>query len=112
LDFEYDRINENTLGLLKVAGQCTLSIDGSDDQCNDGVTNIIALCPKQYLLGIVRFEGETQSSDKIMIELDKYKQELDEMKVEINGLITDNENKMKSMRAKFVEKYGESMAIQ
>jgi len=111
IDNEYEMTKQRTIGLIQTAGQCTLSIDGSDDQCRDAVSNVLALCPHPYLLGSIRFENEKQNPDTIMIELGKFKQELDDLKMNVNGLITYNENKMKSLQTKFIEKYGQSMAI-
>jgi len=111
LDTEYTKTKLLLFEKLKSVCQCTLSVDGSDDQCNESLSNVVALCPHPHLLGTIRFDEESQTADRILIEIDDIKKEVENIGIRVNCIITDNENKMKSLRSKFVDKYVASMAI-
>jgi len=100
------RLQEKVYASLQTTGCCTLSVDGAEDQCKGQVSHVCALTPQAHFLGTIRFGTTPQTHHAILKELSPFRERLSGLNVEILGLVTDNEAKMKLARDLHFEMHG------
>jgi len=101
LTLEEVRLRKMMEKALTKAQFCTLSVDGAEDQGKMHVYHVCALTPRPYFLGTIRFGATTHSAKKILDELAPFMDRLEQLTVDVVGMMTDNEPRMVSLRETF-----------
>lgn len=106
LDREKARLEAMVRASLKGVGHCTLSTDGADDGCKEQVSHVCALTPAPHFLGSLRFGTDSQTAERIVEGLEPHRQAVEKLGVQVVGIISDNEAKMRAARQLFHERFG------
>lgn len=109
LDREQARLNARVRASLKATGHCTLSTDGADDGCKEQVSHVCALTPAPHFLGSLRFGTDSQTAERIVQGLEPHRKFVANLGVRIQGIISDNEPKMRAARQLFHDSFGGCM---
>lgn len=96
---------------LAEKGYTWLGVDGSSDNHNSNITHILALTPKPLVLRVYHTGTKKQSSNEIFEQTKLAHQYVSSLHVETDGLLTDNENKMRSVQTQYTQEYSDEDAI-
>jgi hypothetical protein len=90
---------------LQKQGSVVLIPDGSSDSCQEHITHVIAVPPDQKpcLLKVLNHHTDKPSAENIAASLKTTITELQKDNITTNGILSDNENKMKNVRSSLLE---------
>ena len=96
---------------LKQKGYTWLGVDGSQDNHNSNITHILALTPKPLVLKVYHTGSKTQTAAEIHTHVKGTHAYVNSLGVETDGILTDNENKMKAVQNLYEKEYKDEDGI-